>query len=354
MTPRLGWPGAGIDSRILELMMQSDSLARTASVPKHTPWRNQLREAFRDPASLLDFLGLPDEAIDAPRFPMLVPRAFARRIETGNRHDPLLLQVLPDAGENNRTSGFVADPVGDREARVGRGLLHKYHGRILLVSTGACAVHCRYCFRQEFPYAGNHAGSGQWREALDYIAAHPSIDEVILSGGDPLMLSTARLQELTTQLAAMDHVQRLRIHTRMPIVLPDRVNDGLADWLEHLPWPVVMVIHANHAREFDDEVDRALARLRTSGVHLLNQAVLLHGINDDFEAQRALVLRGLEAGVLPYYLHLLDRVSGADRYEVGEARARELVERMRRELSGYLVPRLVREVAGAPYKLPVL
>ncbi len=353
MTPR---PVAWGETRysIDETMMQSNILARTADLPKHSPWREQVRDAFRDAAELLEFLELPATTTTQPRFPMLVPRAFADRMEKANPDDPLLRQVLPDPGEHRVESGFVADPVGDRDARVGRGLLHKYHGRVLLVSTGACAVHCRYCFRQEFPYADNHAGSRQWHAAIDYIAANPEIDEVILSGGDPLMLSTTRLKELTDRLAGIEHLHRLRIHTRLPVVLPDRVDKSLLHWLEHLPWPVVMVLHANHAREFDDSVDQATRRLRRAGVHLLNQAVLLKGINDGFESQRALVRRGLEAGVMPYYLHLLDRVAGADRYEVTEATATGLVERLRRELSGYLVPRLVREIAGAPYKLPVL
>ena len=353
MTPRpMTW--GEIRHLIDGMTMQSDSLARTADLPKHPAWREQIRQAFRDTDTLLEFLGLPPESSDMPRFPMLVPRAFAQRMEKGNREDPLLLQVLPDVREHSVESGFVADPVGDRQATVGRGLLHKYHGRVLLVSTGACAVHCRYCFRQEFPYPDNHAGTRQWHDAVDYIAATPDVDEVILSGGDPLMLPAARLQELTDRLSGIEHLHRLRIHTRLPVVLPDRVDESLVTWLEALPWPVVMVIHANHGHEFDDHVDQALMRLRRAGVHLLNQAVLLKGINDGFEAQRDLVRRGLDAGVMPYYLHLLDRVSGASRYEVQEPEATRLVERMRRELSGYLVPRLVREIAGAPYKLPVL
>ena len=334
--------------------MQSHSLARTGALPKRTNWREQIREAFRDSTSLLRFLELPEDPPARPRFPMLVPLAFARRMEPGNRCDPLLGQVLPDPRELRLREGFVSDPVGDLDSQAGRGLLHKYRGRVLLVSTGACAVHCRYCFRQEFPYAGNHAAGAQWREAIEYIAGRSDIDEVILSGGDPLMLPTDRLRELTDGLIDIPHIQRFRIHTRLPVVLPDRITDKLLEWLETLPWPTVMVIHANHAREFDREVDAAVQQLRARRVHLLNQSVILAGINDSFTAQRDLVLRGFEAGVLPYYLHLLDRVRGAERFEVAEAGAIEIVNRMRRELSGYLVPRLVREKAGAPYKLPVL
>ena len=286
---------------------------------------------------------------------MLVPRAFARRIQPRQPRDPLLLQVLPDAAEHQAVPGFVADPVGDGEARQARGLLHKYAGRVLLITTGACAVHCRYCFRQTFPYATDHAARDEWSAALTYIADHADVEEVILSGGDPLMLSTRALQSLTDRLRLIPHVRRLRLHTRLPIVLPARVTDRLCRWIESLPWPVVIVIvHANHAQEFDGPVDQALGRLRSSGAHLLNQAVLLAGINDSEAALCDLMRRSLAAGVLPYYLHLLDRVQGAARFDGDRQHALRLHERLRVQLSGYLVPRLVREQAGAPYKLPVL
>jgi EF-P beta-lysylation protein EpmB len=233
-------------------------------------------------------------------------------------------------------------------------VLHKYRGRVLLVATGACAVHCRYCFRQAFPYASEHVGSRQWQAALDYIARDGSIEEVILSGGDPLMLPTRRLKSLTDALAQIGHLRRLRIHTRLPVILPDRVTDALVAWIESLPWPAIVVIHANHAGEFDPAVDHALARLRASGAHLLNQAVLLQGVNDSAQALAELMRRAFDAGALPYYLHLLDPVSGAQRFDTDDSRATAIVDDLRRELSGYLVPRLVREVAGEPYKLPVL
>lgn len=331
------------------------SLARTGASPKPGDWREQLKRAVRNPSELLTRLGLdPAGAPGSPRFPVMVPEALLARMQPGDRHDPLLLQVLPDASETQTAPGFSDDPVGDRASSTARGVLHKYRGRVLLVATGACAVHCRYCFRQAFPYASELAARSRWRAALDYIAADTSIEEVILSGGDPLMLSTARLAELTDRLTAIDHIQRLRIHTRLPIVLPDRVDEELSGWLSQLPWPVVMVLHANHANEFDSEVDDAVARMQRSGVHLLNQAVLLAGVNDTAEALTALMRRSFEAGALPYYLHLLDPVSGAQRFDSDERRARELMETLRRELSGYLVPRLVREQAGAPYKIPVL
>jgi len=266
----------------------------------------------------------------------------------------VLFRSLPERSESRRAPGFSDDPVGDQASSAGPGILHKYRGRVLLVTTGACAVHCRYCFRQAFPYASEHAGVRQWRAAIDYIASDPSIDEIILSGGDPLMLPTRRIRELTARLAGINHIKRLRIHTRLPVILPDRVTDNLVDWLEQLPWPAVVVIHANHANEFNAEVANALARLKQSGAHLLNQAVLLAGVNDSSVALSELMRRAFEAGALPYYLHLLDPVSGAQRFEADRDSALKMIETLRRDLSGYLVPRLVREVAGEPYKLPVL
>lgn len=341
---------------------QFDSLARSAALGPsesgpslvHSNWREQMRQAFRSPLELLKFLGLPPETSPKGSFPMLVPLAYARRMQAGNRSDPLLLQVLPEADESLQLSGFRADPVGDLSSRRAPGLLHKYAGRVLLICTGACAVHCRYCFRQEFPYSEERAPGRRWQEALNYLKARTDVEEVILSGGDPLMLPTRQLEFLTRALAELSHIRRLRIHTRLPLVLPDRITTRLLEWLQDLPWPTVMVIHANHPGEFDVEVDRALAALRNRGVHLLNQAVLLAGINDHEEALVGLMTRGFSAGVLPYYLHQLDRVRGAQRFEVDRARASVLIEALRRRLPGYLVPKLVHEEAGMPYKTPLL
>jgi EF-P beta-lysylation protein EpmB len=233
------------------------------------------------------------------------------------------------------------------------GLLHKYRGRALLVVTGACGIHCRYCFRRHFPYGDETAAAGGWREAVDLIGADASIDEVILSGGDPWSLSTPKLAELTDALARVPHLLRLRVHTRLPVVLPERVDDALLGWLRALPWPVTVVLHANHANEFDASVDAALARLRATGATLLNQAVLLRGVNDSVDALAALSERGFAAGVLPYYLHQLDRVQGAAHFEVPDTTALELHRALAARLSGYLVPRLVREVAGDTGKRPL-
>lgn len=340
----------------------SHSLARSVDLGltaagaslKPSSWRAQMRAALRTPAELLSFLGLPPESGPEVHFPMLVPLAYARRMRPGDRTDPLLRQVLPDADENRHLPDFQADPVGDLNSRRAPGLLHKYAGRALLICTGACAVHCRYCFRQEFPYAQERAPGRRWQEALDYLKERVDVEEVILSGGDPLMLPTRQLASLSQALAKLPHISRLRIHTRLPLVLPDRVTSRLLHWLQGLPWPTVMVIHANHPAEFDGQVDQALAALRARGVHLLNQAVLLAGINDDEETLVELMRRSFSAGALPYYLHQLDRVRGAQRFEVSPARASTLIEALRRRLPGYLVPKLVREEAGMPYKTPLL
>jgi EF-P beta-lysylation protein EpmB len=271
----------------------------------------------------------------------------------GDPADPLLRQVLPILAEDEIAPGFEFDAVGDGAARAAPGVLHKYGGRALLVATGSCAVHCRYCFRRHFPYARDNAGADRWAGALAYLGADPSIHEVLLSGGDPLSLSTARLRELTDALRAIPHLRRLRLHTRLPVVLPDRVDDALCAWLAGLPWPVTVVLHANHGNEFDPGVDAACARLRAAGAMLLNQAVLLRGVNDSVEALAALCERGHAAGVLPYYLHQLDRVQGAAHFEVPEAEGRQLMSELSARMPGYLVPRWVREIPGERGKSPL-
>ncbi|TNJ34903.1 EF-P beta-lysylation protein EpmB [Arenimonas terrae] len=321
-------------------------------------WQSLWRDAIRDPRELLDLLGLPELAARvsdaaAAQFPLRVPRGFVARMRPGDPADPLLRQVLPLDDEDRVVPGFGLDAVGDREARGGTGVIHKYEGRALLVATGSCAVHCRYCFRRHFPYGEETAAANQWREALDYLAADPTVAEVLLSGGDPLSLATPKLAEFTQALAALPHVRRLRLHTRLPVVLPERVDAELLDWLAALPQQVVVVVHANHAQEIDAPVAAALAALRGTGATLLNQAVLLRGVNDDAATLAALSERLFEAGVLPYYLHQLDRVAGTAHFEVPENRARTLHAELAACLPGYLVPRLVREVAGAPAKLPL-
>lgn len=322
-------------------------------------WQRALADAVRDPAELLRLLDLPGDEVEAARtaarpFALRVPRSFVARMRRADRHDPLLLQVLPVAEEAAATPGFDADPVGDLAAMAQPGVLHKYPGRVLLVATGACAVHCRYCFRRAFPYSTANAGASAWRAALDYVARDASVEEVIVSGGDPLLLTDRSLAELSDGLQNIPHVKRLRLHTRLPIVLPERVDEGLLAWLRGVRLHTVVVVHCNHAQEVDGAVGRALAGLRAAGATLLNQAVLLRGVNDDVQALRALSVGLFDDGVLPYYLHLLDRVTGTAHFEVSEARAQTLMQGLRAVLPGYLVPRLVREVAGEDCKRPVL
>ena len=326
--------------------------------PAPRRWQAAWREAVRDPRELLAMLGLESLAVGwseaaARQFPLRVPRGFVARMRHGDPADPLLRQVLPVLEEDRLVPGFSLDAVGDGAARRGGGLIHKYRGRTLLVATGSCAVHCRYCFRRHYPYADDSAAAAGWHEAVALVAADPSLHEVILSGGDPLSLADHKLAELTEALRGIPHVRRLRLHTRLPIVLPERVDAGLLGWLHGLPWPVTIVVHANHANEFDPAVDAAMAALRATGASLLNQAVLLRGVNDSVDALADLCERGHAAGVLPYYLHQLDRVAGAAHFEVPDGEALALHAGLASRLPGYLVPRLVREIAGEPGKTPL-
>jgi EF-P beta-lysylation protein EpmB len=300
-------------------------------------------------------LDLPAEASPAARsaaedFPLFVPQSFVARMRPRDPHDPLLRQVLPLAKEATPVAGFVADPVDDAAAVRQRGLLQKYHGRVLFVTTGACAVHCRYCFRRHFPYGDAPRTLADWRPALDEIARDSSLHEVILSGGDPLTLVDANLSELVRELAAIPHLRRLRIHTRLPIVIPERVTAGLIELLRGTRLTPIVVVHANHANELDIDVAAGLAKLADAGIPLLNQAVLLAGVNDSVEAQAALCERLVDLRVMPYYLHQLDRVAGAAHFEVPIAVGRQIIEQLRSRLPGYAVPRYVAEIAGESQK----
>ncbi len=314
----------------------------------------ELAKAVSDPRQLLQLLGLEQAGIvlraSIRHFPLRVPRGYVARMRPGDPADPLLRQVLPLDVEDQSSPGFGQDPVGDLAALASPGVLHKYQGRALVLTTGACAIHCRYCFRRHFPYAEAQERDADWATVLDYLANDESIEEVILSGGDPLALSDKRLAALSAGLDRITHLQRLRIHTRLPIVLPERVDAALLAWLGATRLKPVMVLHANHAQEFDTRVDAALVLLREAGVCLLNQSVLLRGVNDSVAALRALSERLFAAGVLPYYLHLLDRVQGAAHFDVHAARARALLLELATQLPGYLLPRLVREQAGAAAK----
>lgn len=316
---------------------------------------------MRDSRELLDLVRVDPAALGdgvaarraAEGFPVRVPRGFVERMRPGDPRDPLLLQVLATAREEDDAAGFSADPLGEGGTGPVPGVLHKYRGRALLVVTGACAVHCRYCFRRHFPYAEEGLPGRGWDAAVDYLASDPEIAEVILSGGDPLTLPDDRLADLALRLATVPHLRRLRVHTRLPVVLPERVVPALTDWLAGGRLRPVVVIHANHAREIDGAVAAAVGRLRSAGVPVLNQAVLLAGVNDSTDALADLSETLFDAGALPYYLHLLDPVRGASHFAVGEATARRLLDRLTARLPGYLVPRLVREVPGADAKVPL-
>lgn len=320
-------------------------------------WQDEIRSAFRNPVDLAAFLGLAMERLPPVRadgsFPMMVPRPFADRMRKGDPLDPLLRQVWPDATESVTNSAESLDPVGDGGARMVPGLLHKYVGRALVVATGACAVHCRYCFRQNFPYDEAARSQEQWSSQLQAIRQDLSIREVILSGGDPLSLPDAVLAGRIADLETIPHLETLRIHTRLPVVVPSRVTNEFCQILSRSRFAKIVVLHANHPAELDAAVGAACADLRVTGSTLLNQSVLLRGVNDDAVVLEGLSRRLWECGVLPYYLHALDRVTGSSRFLVPDADGICLIETLRSRLPGYLVPRLVRETEGEPSKTPV-
>ncbi len=318
-------------------------------------WQDILSQCIEDPAELLNQLQLsPDllpAAIEACKlFPLRVPQPFLSRIEPGNPQDPLLQQILPLGAELETVSGFSQDPLGEQAANPVPGLIHKYKGRVLLVLTGACAINCRYCFRRHFPYQDNRLGPKQWQQILDYISADTTIHEVIFSGGDPLATPDSRFFRLLDDLETIPHLKRLRIHSRLPIMIPQRITAAFCQRLRDSRLNAVLVIHANHAKELDTEVAGALQLLRDHQITLLNQAVLLKGVNDALPALMSLCERVFELGVLPYYLFTLDRVSGAAHFEVTETAAKQLFRQLQSTLPGYLVPKLAKEIAGEPSK----
>lgn len=322
-------------------------------------WQSQLRNVITSPEELLAVLGLDPvdvglSALACADFPLKVPRSFVQRMRAGDPHDPLLRQVLCTQQEMIDTPGYLRDPLGESGATIPqRGIIHKYHGRVLLIVSGGCAVNCRYCFRRHFPYSKNQNSRQQWREALQYIRADKSIEEVILSGGDPLVATDEQLGQLIGDIATIAHVQRLRIHSRLPVVIPERITASLLEAITPANLQTIMVIHCNHAAEIDDSVAHALAALRHRDITVLNQAVLLAGINDDLNTQLALSKRLFATGTLPYYLHVLDKVQGAAHFDVAEEKAQKLMAALSARLPGFLVPRLVREVAGADAKVSV-
>ncbi len=318
-------------------------------------WQIAMKRAIRSSDELRTVLGLAKEPNSPGKvsFPTFVPLEFLRRIRPGDERDPLLLQVLASGEEAVEQNGFVSDPVGDLEALAAGGLLHKYDGRALVISTGACGIHCRYCFRREFPYDGAGSQRENWRPSIDYIGDHVDVDEVILSGGDPLTLVDQKLFKLIDDIESIEHVQRLRIHTRMPIVIPQRVTDALVRRLAASRLAVWVVIHANHPNELDRSVTGRLRRLTEAGIPLLNQAVLLRGVNDCAETLIKLCRELVNHRIGPYYLHQLDRVRGTAHFEVPVAEGLRLMQRVRAALPGYAVPQYVVEQPGEPFKTPL-
>ncbi|WP_373081115.1 EF-P beta-lysylation protein EpmB [Zhongshania sp.] len=321
-------------------------------------WQRQMQQMIRDPEQLFGRLGLdiaehPKLNDALKQFPLRVTEAFIAKMQPGDWRDPLLLQVLPQVQETNPQPGFINDPLAELDANPVPGLIHKYHGRVLLITTAACAIHCRYCFRRNFPYSANNPSQKDWQQALDYIAAQPEIHEVILSGGDPLATSDDYLDKLITRIAEIPHVGTLRIHTRLPLVLPARITTDLIAVLSKHRLRTVMVVHCNHPNELDKTSADALRALSDAKITLLNQTVLLKDINDNAEILIKLSHRLFDTGVMPYYLHILDKVRGASHFDVPEPTAKALMREVLARLPGYLVPRLVREDPHANSKRPL-
>lgn len=330
-------------------------IPQSAPLMKTQTWQAELANAIKEPEALLEQLGLSGQlGTISPNlikgFPLRVPQSYIDKMRYGDKNDPLLRQVFPLIDESITQDGFVFDPVGDHAAVTSPGMLQKYNGRALLLITGACAVHCRYCFRRHFPYSDSNPLAKQWQMTIESIQTDTSINEVIFSGGDPLSLSDDKLANLVAQLDTIPHLKRLRIHTRLPIVIPNRINNSLLLWINKTRLQVVFVIHANHANEIGGDVATALKQLRETGCQLLNQAVLLKGVNDSKDCLVGLSERLSEVSVMPYYLHLLDPVAGASHFNVSDERGIELISQVRAALPGYLVPRLVREQQGESSK----
>ena len=337
----------------MEILTNSVSSVGAETITGDSSWQQQMKMAVRDLGALREMLQLPEdfEARSAEAsFSVFAPRPFVDRIEPGNPRDPLLLQLLPQQLENTSPSHFAIDPLAESEAQLEPGVLKKYAGRALFIVTGACAIHCRYCFRRHFPYQDHSVIGGDWESAVASIANDQTVEEVIFSGGDPLTVVDSRLATLVGRLEQIPHVRRLRIHTRLPIMIPARVTKELVAMLEQTKLEVVFVIHANHANEIDDDVADAMQRLKSTGAMLLNQSVLLSGVNDSAQALIDLSKRLISMGVMPYYLHQLDQVIGTSHFEVPISQGKQIIETMRASLPGFAVPRYVQEIPGQPNK----
>lgn len=323
---------------------------------KQSAWQTALTQVITSPSELINLLELDHSLLEAAEaaaklFPLAVPRGFVARIQKGNPQDPLLRQILPLEAELKETAGYSRDPLQESVVNPVPGLLHKYQGRVLLTLIGTCAVNCRYCFRRHFPYAENNPGTTGWEKALDYIAQDKTIHEVILSGGDPLVVSDKLLQHFSDKLALIPHVNKLRIHSRVPIVLPERITPEFIAWIAQIKQKPILVTHCNHPQEISMEVKNAMTALAKAGVTLLNQSVLSKGVNDNAETLVALSETLFAAGILPYYLHTHDKVQNTAHFDIGRERALALHKEMSALLPGYLLPRLVVEQPGAPAKV---
>lgn len=321
-------------------------------------WQDELRQLITQPQALFSILGLPADELDAAlkattQFPLRATHSYVKAIRKGDRNDPLLLQILPVGLELSTSPEYSDSPLKEHEFNPTPGLIHKYQGRVLLVGTSQCAINCRYCFRRNFDYQANSPTRKLWGEALEYIRCDRSIEEVILSGGDPLTLSNSQLRWLANELERIPHVARLRVHSRLPVVLPSRIDEQLVEIFSTSRLDVAWVIHCNHPQELTSEVGAALEMIRGSNIALLNQSVLLKNINDCAKTLGHLSKRLFSLGVLPYYLHVLDKVSGAAHFDIPENQARLIHQEMVENLSGYLVPKLVKEVPHAASKTPV-
>ncbi len=335
--------------------MNAISIVSPESAPRRSDdWRAIMKNAVRDPHELRQQLDLPEHwtrrILSKCEFPVFAPQPFVSRIERGNPHDPLLRQIMPFVEEQDDVDGFSTDPVEDLEHRTAPGVIRKYRGRALLVATGVCAVHCRYCFRRHYPYSEAPVSREQWQATLDQLSTDATLEEVILSGGDPLTLVDQRFEMLAEQVATLPNLRRLRIHTRLPIVIPQRVTHRLLNCLSGLGVTVVVVVHVNHPREVDRDVADALTSMVDHGLTVLNQSVLLRGVNDSAETLATLCRNLVDLRVLPYYLHQLDRVAGAAHFEVPVEKGQQLVDQLLAELPGYAVPRYVRDVPGSDWK----
>lgn len=330
-------------------------------LPVETHWQKELSTAFKDFSSLAKFLELDESMIpnsiaehDSARqlFPMLVPRHFAQLMNKRDWSDPLLQQVIPQASEYSEQSGFVKDPLNEEDYSQ-KGLIHKYKSRLLLIMRSACAVNCRYCFRRHYPYSNNRVNKREFDDMFSYINQHQDVNEVILSGGDPLMATESYLYQLSEKLQSCSNIKRLRIHTRLPVVIPNRINIEFLEWVSSLNIPLVMVFHINHPNEVSRELIEKCTQLKSYGVILLNQSVLLRGINDDVQTLQELSEALFSSSILPYYLHMLDEVEGAAHFHVSKDDARKLMGELIASLPGFLVPKLVKEIADRRGKTPI-